>query len=189
MGTELIAFTIVTHSSRKPYQYYVNILPTQTAYLTDRASTLPETNLLRNTSIAPVHFLSNTKRDLLKIMIKKLWQNPTIFLAYLIVALTLFSYLFFSPQSIPTQIPNSDKIGHIVTFFVLGLLFFKASKLPRRYQILLLAAYGIAVECIQHFIPYRSGDINDVIADATGILLFYALTVLPFIKHKLRNDN
>lgn len=122
----------------------------------------------------------------MKRLIRKLWNNPFHFFAYLSGALFLFSYLFFSPQTLPQQIPNSDKIGHIIVFFVLGLLLFKATNLNRVQQMLLLLGYGIAVESVQHFIPYRSGSLDDVAADAFGITLFYLLTMIPALRLKLR---
>lgn len=116
----------------------------------------------------------------------KLWHNPMHFLAYLIGATLIFSYLFFSPQSLPQDIPNSDKIGHIIVFFFLALLMFKGTRLRRRTQMLILLSYGISVECIQHFIPYRSGSFDDVVADAAGFLLFYLLTLASNFKLTLR---
>ncbi len=108
------------------------------------------------------------------------------FLGYFISAAIVFSYLFFSPQDLPKNIPNSDKIGHIIVFFFLALFMFKGTNLRRRTQMLILLSYGVIVECIQHFIPYRSGSFDDVIADAAGFLLFYLLTLISSIKLKLK---
>lgn len=38
-------------------------------------------------------------------------------------------------------------------------------------------AFILAVECVQYYIPYRSGGLDDVIADALGVALFYLLTL------------
>jgi len=123
-----------------------------------------------------------------RIIILKLWRNPLHFIGYLIAAVVVCSYLFFSPQNLPQNIPNSDKIGHIIVFFTLSLLLFKATNWRRPIQILALLGYGVLVECIQHFIPYRSGGIDDVVADAAGIVLFYLLTLIPAIRKKMSNN-
>ena len=112
-------------------------------------------------------------------VIHSLWQNRTFSLVILVISILVFSYLFFSPQSLPTNIPHTDKYGHIIVFFCLSILVYKCMNIARRYQIMLLVGYGIAVECVQHFIPYRSGGADDVVADAIGVILFYALTMLP----------
>jgi len=125
----------------------------------------------------------------MKSLFFKLWHNPLHFLAYLVGAILVFSYLFFSPQSLPQEIPHSDKYGHVLVFFVLGLLLFKATNLRRRTQMLILLSYGVGVECIQHFIPYRSGSFDDVAADAAGFLLFYLLTTSTVIRYKLKSND
>ena len=98
------------------------------------------------------------------------------------MSVIVFSYLFFSPQSLPDNIPHSDKYGHIIVFFCLSVLVYKCINIAKRYQITLLVGYGVAVECVQHFISYRSGGVDDVIADAIGVALFYILTLVPAFK-------
>lgn len=115
----------------------------------------------------------------MKSFIQNLWQSRALSLAVLLASILVFSYLFFSPQSLPTNIPHTDKYGHIIVFFCLSILIYKCINISRRYQILILISYGIAVECIQYFIPYRSGGLDDVIADGLGIVLFYLLTLIP----------
>lgn len=112
-------------------------------------------------------------------VIRSLWQSRTLSLAILLISIIVFSYLFFSPQSLPSDIPHTDKYGHIIVFFCLSMLIYKCINIARRYQIAILVSYGIGVECIQYFIPYRSGGLDDVAADAIGVVLFYALTMLP----------
>jgi len=128
------------------------------------------------------------KENLVKTLITKLWRNPPLFMAYLAGAILVFSYLFFSPQNIPQNIPNSDKIGHIIVFFVLSFLLFKAATIRRRWQMLILLTYGIVVECVQAFIPYRSGSVDDVVADAAGILLFYLVTNVNYLWVKIKHN-
>ena len=118
----------------------------------------------------------------MKNLIKNIWQSRPLSIAILSLSVIVFSYLFFSPQSLPDNIPHSDKYGHIIVFFCLSVLVYKCINIAKRYQITLLVGYGIAVECVQHFISYRSGGFDDVIADAIGVVLFYILTLIPAFK-------
>ena len=46
----------------------------------------------------------------------------------------------------------------------------KADRQPLQRLACLLIAYGIAIECIQFFIPSRSFSVLDIVADTTGVL-------------------
>ncbi len=124
-----------------------------------------------------IKFLLKTKGHNLASFISTLWHSRAFSLSILAVSIFVFSYLFFSQQSLPQDIPNSDKYGHIIVFFCLSVLIYKCFKIARIWQILILVGYGIAVECVQYYIPYRSGGLDDVIADALGVALFYLLTL------------
>ena len=63
-----------------------------------------------------------------------------------------------------------DKAEHAGTFFVLMLLAWLAYRQPLQRLACLLIAYGIAIECIQFFIPSRSFSVLDIVADTTGVL-------------------
>jgi VanZ family protein len=82
---------------------------------------------------------------------------------------------------------TNDKTAHIGAFYMSGLLADFA--FPRSYfglkKILPLLGYGLLIEIVQSFIPYRDACILDLLADASGLAL-YALTFLilmrtPFI--------
>ena len=65
-----------------------------------------------------------------------------------------------------------DKAEHAGTFFalmVLAWLGYYQKHSPQRLALLLIA-YGIAIECIQFFIPSRSFSVLDMVADTTGVL-------------------
>ncbi|NRA61015.1 MAG: VanZ family protein [Psychrobium sp.] len=98
-------------------------------------------------------------------------------------------YLFFSQQNIAVDINNADKWAHIIVFFGLSFLLFFSTKLARYWQVLILLAYGAGVEVVQHFISYRSGGFDDVLADATGIFLFYGLSLAPLLFNRRRSSD
>lgn len=75
-----------------------------------------------------------------------------------------------------------DKAEHAITFAALMLLAWTAFQ--HRYSQKILAfsliAYGIAIECIQYFIPSRSFSVLDMVADSTGV--FFILLLILVIK-------
>ncbi|MBF0478373.1 MAG: VanZ family protein [Candidatus Omnitrophica bacterium] len=94
----------------------------------------------------------------------------------------LYSAIIFAASSIqnvalPGSVPNFDKVLHIGEYVVLGLLLARALnsiefKLSLK-QIWLLAAvlcfiYGLTDEWHQSFVPGRTADIWDAIADFIG---------------------
>lgn len=84
------------------------------------------------------------------------------------------------------SIPHLDKVAHVILFGGLGLfwnLYFHFRKTTTIYTpwiiLLLLAAYGVAVEYFQvNFIPNRSFDTGDIIADIFGAVCGYFATII-----------
>ncbi len=76
------------------------------------------------------------------------------------------------PSSELPEVDMSDKTEHLLAFFALMVL----AGLAYRDRLLLpvlaawLVAYGIAIECVQFFIPSRSFSVLDMVADAAGVL-------------------
>jgi VanZ family protein len=69
---------------------------------------------------------------------------------------------------------------HFVAYALLGTLFLRAFKTSRiknniklmlTLSVLLSFLYGISDEIHQHFVPYRSADLMDVLADMLGGLM------------------
>jgi len=116
-------------------------------------------------------------------------NNHNFFRAMFVTALVICSYLFFSQQDVPTNIAHSDKYGHILVFFVLSLLLYLSWFKSVLVQVALLTSYGIAVEVIQSYIPYRSGGIDDVVADVIGIALFHTVARLAVRKLIVSTNN
>jgi VanZ family protein len=57
------------------------------------------------------------------------------------------------------------------------------------FQIMLLGIlYGTLMELVQkYFIPYRSFDLVDIIADAAGCLVGYFISIKRFVKNRIKN--
>jgi len=75
------------------------------------------------------------------------------------------------------DVPYGDKYLHMLGYFILGSLFYRAFR-SLHFQDRLLTAillsiaastgYGISDEFHQYFVPYRSADLMDVLADMVG---------------------
>ncbi len=86
---------------------------------------------------------------------------------------------FPAPANIPT-VPLSDKLLHFVGHGLLGALFLRAFRtftiknntvLILFLSILLSSLYGLSDEIHQSFVPHRSADVYDVLADTIGSVL------------------
>lgn len=82
-------------------------------------------------------------------------------------------------QSLPS-IPHMDKLAHAGAYALLGFLIFRVFQSTRiqKSAVLLVifsalasSLYGISDEIHQHFVPSRTADIMDVLADVAGSVL------------------
>lgn len=107
----------------------------------------------------------------------------------------LWGLVIFGLSSIPgSQIPDvgftfADKVAHVGVYGVLGALFFRAWRHSRRgaaaSAIVALAAlsalaYGVTDEIHQMFVPNRSSEVLDLVADLVGGVVGAAAASLVF---------
>lgn len=73
-----------------------------------------------------------------------------------------------------------DKLNHVLAFIVLAYLLAKSFDEWDfwRVQVPVLMVYGIAIEVIQAFLPWRTGSIADVLANITGVVIYLVFVVL-----------
>lgn len=94
-----------------------------------------------------------------------------VFRIALAAALSGITILATSPVSYPVVADVNDKLNHVLAFLVLAWLVdgsFPDKKFPL-VLILPLFAYGLAIEIIQYFLPFRMFSWYDVATDAAGI--------------------
>ena len=106
-----------------------------------------------------------------------------LFRAWLVVAIIGCSYLAFTPIPVPLVQHVWDKAKHAAAFVTLAILAdfsFPRSGFGLRKAGALLA-YGIFIEVVQYFLPYRTAEVLDVVADAVGLLCYAAST--PLLRH------
>ena len=100
----------------------------------------------------------------------------------LAAAVVAISFLATTSRHIPAVEGLNDKTEHILAFYVLGLLadFAWPATGFRAAKVLSLLGYGLAIEIVQYFLPYRTFSLFDLGADGIGLAL-YALSV-PVIR-------
>lgn len=78
--------------------------------------------------------------------------------------------LALAPLGGPQMFAGVDKVEHFIGFLGLTVWFMGVvDERSARSVALLLLVYGILIEVLQSFTPYRSADLFDVLSDAAGI--------------------
>ncbi|MEJ2590236.1 MAG: VanZ family protein [Candidatus Thiodiazotropha sp.] len=90
------------------------------------------------------------------------------------MTLLLVTYLAFGHIEKTPVASINDKFGHAAAFLCLGFLFdFARPATPWSMRKLLpLLAYGLFIEVVQYFLPYRTFSLWDLAADGAGLLLY-----------------
>ncbi|MBN1637610.1 MAG: VanZ family protein [Ignavibacteriales bacterium] len=127
----------------------------------------------------------------------KLIKEKRIFFVYTPLVLywiVLFIATSLSTQSLPKPFVFSDKVAHLLAYLILS--FFvtltlwaqeKFQLLKRRYfffTITIVFLYGVFDEIHQSFIPGRSCEFLDWVADATGAIIGTLIATLLIVKIK-----
>ncbi len=95
------------------------------------------------------------------------------------VALIAGCVLAFGPAQQGIQAQWNDKVQHGVGFFVMALLAYQAHPQVRSAVIIAgLSLFGLAIECVQAYLPHRQFSLLDWVADIVGILLYWLLANL-----------
>ncbi|MEN8206834.1 MAG: VanZ family protein [Pseudomonadota bacterium] len=103
-----------------------------------------------------------------------------LFLALAITWAGVIFYLSSLPGiDTPSLFPGQDKLFHMVAFGILGFLLMGGMKVTTRgyrngqawFVVALVVLYGLLDEFHQYFVPGRTMDIYDALADAAGGLL------------------
>ena len=92
----------------------------------------------------------------------------------LAAAVAATTYLATTARHIPVVEDVSDKLNHVLAFYVLGLLADfswpeSGFRLPKAFALL---GYGLAIEIIQYFLPHRTFSLFDLGADAVGLFVY-----------------
>ncbi len=112
----------------------------------------------------------------------------------LIAAFAGIFYLATTALRFPVIENINDKVNHALAFFALALL--ADFSWPRTGfaapKILSLLGYGLAIEIVQYFLPYRTFSLFDLGADALGLFLYWMtvplLRKLPLLNSRWNTD-
>ena len=112
----------------------------------------------------------------------------------LIIALLAVSFLATTQRTIPIAGEMNDKVNHVLAFFVLALLIdLSFPAWTFRTKALVLISYGLSIEIVQSYLPYRSCSLFDLGADAVGLALYGicqpALGAVPFLGKRREEKN
>ena len=90
----------------------------------------------------------------------------------LLLLTIVVSYLALTPAPPPSLDFGWDKVNHVLAFGALGFSACLSCPASRRGRVLLLfalLAYGGLIEVLQQFVPGRTGEWGDLLADSIGI--------------------
>lgn len=110
--------------------------------------------------------------------IKSLLENNAIYIAVFFTISILAGSLIRSEFIVVKSISTSDKIYHLIAYFLLMLswlyAFFKKEKFQKNVKYIILGCFifGIIIEILQEVITsYRTASYLDIIANTIGVLL------------------
>ncbi len=96
-------------------------------------------------------------------------------------AVLLIFYFTMTPTEYELAQSVNDKLMHAMAFLALSL--FADFSFPREkfslIKICPIITYGILIECVQYFLPYRSFSLLDIVGDIAGVVIYVLL--LPML--------
>ena len=87
--------------------------------------------------------------------------------------LALYTYMGLSRSGAELTTIASDKLLHFSGYVVFIISAMLAYGKRRSFILLftLLFAYSVLIECIQYFLPYRTFDVRDILANLAGLIV------------------
>jgi len=112
--------------------------------------------------------------------------------AVVITLMVLGIWVATKKLDFPPDVNVNDKLIHAVVFFGFAVLVDLASSRKPfwLWKGLPLLAYGIGIEVMQYFTPFRSFSVADMVADFAGILIYFLLksSVLYMVKRNSKDS-
>ena len=100
-------------------------------------------------------------------------------IAYALVILVVFLSLTSNPVDTGLNFPNEDKVFHALAYFTLMAWFAQIyhDKFQRNMIAVVLVFMGMTLEYLQSFDANRYSEVGDMVANATGVVLGFALAL------------
>jgi VanZ family protein len=118
-------------------------------------------------------------------------RRPRLWLGLWIAAIVALVVVCLVPlDSLPPLPENSDKVEHLLGYFLLAAAAVQlfGSRRALSLAALGLVALGIGIEIAQGYTAYRSSDLADALANTLGVLLGMATAVTPWRDLLLRME-
>ena len=108
------------------------------------------------------------------------------------IAIVVIMYMATTQDTYPVVEDLNDKVSHIIAFGTLAFLgdfSFPTEKFGLK-KFLWLLSYGLLIEFIQYFLPYRTASLFDVMADCAGLTVYWVfyrhLQYVPLLRLRWR---
>jgi VanZ family protein len=108
----------------------------------------------------------------MKVRMPSLASAARLVLALSVATISILSVIHVSQQS---NMPFIDKIEHAAAFAWLAACAHLAYRNRERLNVVVLSIYGMAIECVQWWLPWREFSLLDWVADVAGIMLWLVL--------------
>ncbi|WP_457621640.1 VanZ family protein [Persephonella sp.] len=106
--------------------------------------------------------------------------------------IVLFTYLavIFIVSVYPVkELPGDDKLMHFLTYFLLAVVIKFSLKTGYWCSFFYGSFYGLFIEIVQYFLPYRSGEYGDFVADIFGVMSgLFTYFLFEFMYLELRRE-
>lgn len=92
------------------------------------------------------------------------------------ITLLVILYLATTQRSYPVVEDINDKVSHVLAFGALAFLgdFSYPNGQFGLKKFFWLLGYGLLIEFIQYFLPYREASLFDLVADGVGLAIYWA---------------
>ena len=119
--------------------------------------------------------------DTSRLRLFRLWQA----IGFVLIAFVIDMSLTTDPITLPGK--EGDKFGHIIAYGTLMFWFAQlyARRVTRAWWGIAFVAMGVGLEFVQGLTDYRTFEVADMVADATGILIGW-LFAPPRTPHLIR---
>ena len=100
----------------------------------------------------------------------------------LVISITVLTILSIQEVKIESTIIFLDKLLHFLCFSYLTLITWLCRILNKDLHVyVIVLAYGILIEVVQRFLPYRSFEYLDIFADFVGVIA--GLIIIKILKN------
>ena len=112
-------------------------------------------------------------------------------IGYAMVTLVVVLSLISDPTEVGLDIPYEDKLYHMLAYFTLMAWFSQIyhDRFRRNLFAMIFIILGVLLEYLQSFDPSRFAEFGDMIANTTGVVLAYIVSLTAFKYSLVKIEN